>query len=146
LEALKEDRMQAIEFVLEKWEQVDRVAHDYLVPIENEAQYQAALELLAVLWDKVGEDSHSPFGTLLGILSERINTYEVQKHPIPDALPHQVLAFLMDQQNLTQKALEKATVIHQSNLSKILQGERKLTTDQIKTLAAHFGVNPNVFL
>jgi HTH-type transcriptional regulator / antitoxin HigA len=138
--------MDTIEFVLEKWEQVDRVAHDYLVPIESEAQYQAALELLAVLWDKVGEDSHSPFGTLLGILSERINTYEVQKHPIPDALPHQVLAFLMDQQNLTQKDLEKATAIHQSNLSKILQGERKLTTDQIKTLAAHFGVNPNVFL
>lgn len=132
--------------VLALWERLDEVAHPYLAPIETQVQYQAALEFLGVLWDKVNDDPASPYGTLLCILSDHISTYEAQHHAIPDAPPHRVLAYLMELKGITQKDLEGATGIYQSNVSQILKGRRKLTTEQVKTLATYFGVTPNVLL
>lgn len=137
--------MAAIEKVLNKWEQLDKVAHDYLVPIQTESQYKAAMELLEVVWERVGENPQSPYGSLFTLLTERINAYENQTSPIPDAPAHQVLAFLMEQKGSSQSALADATGIYQSNLSQILRGKRKLTLEQIRTLADFFKVERSMF-
>jgi HTH-type transcriptional regulator/antitoxin HigA len=138
--------MPILDEVLDKWEQLDNVARDYLVPIETEAQYQAALELLEAVWPRVGENPVSPYGSLFTLLSERISAYENRASPIPNAPAHQVLAFLMEQKGLKQSALARATGIYQSNLSQVLRGKRKLTLAQIRTLANFFGVEPSVFI
>ncbi len=138
--------MPVLDKVLDKWEQLDEVAHDYLVPIESEVRYQAALKLLEAVWERVGENPQSPYGSLFTLLSERISAYENRVYPVPEALPHQVLAFLMRQKGLSQSALAKAIGIYQSNLSQILSGKRNLTLEQIKTLAEYFKVERSVFV
>ena len=135
----------AVKEVLELWEQLDRVAHGYLSPIKTDAQYRAALAFLEQLWDKVGEDVASPYGSLFRIITENIRVYE-ERFAIPDAPPERMLAYLMELKGLTQKEVEEATGIYQSNLSQILAGKRRLTTDQVKTLAEYFKVSPEVLL
>ena len=132
--------------VMDRWKALDEVAHPYLLPIETESQYLAAIELIEVLWDQVGSEADSPLDSLLILLSERIAAYEAIHFPIPHSPPHLVLAFLIEQKGLTQKQLEAATGIHQGNLSQILRGNRRLTAAQIGTLARYLGVNPQVFL
>jgi len=138
--------MPVLDKVLNKWEQLDKVAHDYLVPITSQARYRAALALLEAVWEKVGEDPHSPYGSLFILLTERIGAYENQMAPIPEAAPHQVLAFLMAQRGLTQTKVANATGIHQSNLSQILRGKRKLTLEQVRIFAEYFKVERSVFV
>lgn len=136
----------AVKDVLSLWEQLDRVAHPYLAPIETEQQYQKALGFVADLWDEVADDPNSPYGSLLRIVSHHLNDYENAQQSIPDATPQQVLKFLLAENGVTQKELEEATGIYQSNLSQILTGKRKLTTEQVKLLTDYFRVNPSVFL
>lgn len=138
--------MPVLDKVLNQWERLDKIAHQYLVPIESEAGYRAALELLERVWEKVSENPDSPYGSLFILLTERINAYENRTRPIPDAPAHQVLAFLMEQRGLSQTVLATATGIHQSNLSQILRGKRKLTMEQIRILADFFKVERSVFV
>ena len=138
--------MPVLDKLLNKWEQLDKVAHDYLVPIQTEAQYKAAMELLEVVWERVGENPHSPYGSLFTLLTERINAYENQTSPIPEAPAHQVLAFLMEQKGLSQSDLADATGIYQSNLSQILRGKRKLTLEQIRILADYFKIERSILV
>ena len=132
--------------VLTLWAQLDKVAHPYLAPIETEEQYQEALGFMAELWDEVAGDDNSPYGSLLSLISNHLNEYENAQHPIPNATPQQVLSYLLEERGVTQKEVEAATGIYQSNLSQLLTGKRKLTTEQVKGLADYFKVSPVVFL
>lgn len=58
--------------------------------------------------------------------------------------PIEMLEFLMQEHNLGQSDLPE--IGSQSLVSKILSGERHLTTDHIKKLSGRFGVSPVVFL
>ncbi|AFZ67769.1 helix-turn-helix domain-containing protein [Deinococcus peraridilitoris] len=135
-----------IRATLSAWEQLDRLAHDVLTPIEGEGQYEVALTFVGVVWEQVEEDARHALTSLLQLLVERIGQYEELSVPIPDAPAHHVLAFLMEQRGVTQKEIEAATGIDQSNLSKLLRGKRELNTEQIVRLSAYFHVNPVVFL
>ncbi|UCH26822.1 MAG: helix-turn-helix domain-containing protein [Trueperaceae bacterium] len=136
----------SVQEVLRLWEELDKLAHPYLAPIETERHYQEALDFMAELWDVVVDDPNSPYGSLLGILSDRLNDYENSRHAVPEATPQQVLSYLIEEKGVTQKEIEEATGIYQSNLSQILSGKRKLTTEQVKQLAEYFKVNPTALL
>ncbi len=110
----------------------------------NAAEYHIALNALEALWEAKFE--RPELGTLLALLSERIAAYEAQTMPMPTVSGARALAFLLRQHGLTQSALAQATGIDQTNLSRILSGERDLTTGQIRTLARHFGVSGSLFL
>jgi HTH-type transcriptional regulator / antitoxin HigA len=105
--------------VLQLWKQLDDVAHPYLTPITDEAQYQAALDFLDVLWGRVGENPDSPYA--FQIVRDHIVAYEAQRFSIPDAPPYQTLRQLMTEQGLTQEHIAKHVNMHQSNLSQVLQ-------------------------
>ena len=81
---------------------------------------------------------------LFRILAERIKAWEDQQEPIPDAPAHQVLSFLMEQNQLRQIDLKK--FVDQSTLSKILRGEREISKRLAKNLAAHFHAPIELFL
>ncbi len=132
--------------LLNLWEQVDALAQPLLVPIENDVQYQEALALIAELWDEVAQDDNSAYGSLFSIVSKNIAEYEASLQLIPDASPAQVLAYLIEEKQVTQKDIEDATGIYQSNLSQILAGKRQLTTEHVKLLSSYFKVNPSVLI
>jgi HTH-type transcriptional regulator / antitoxin HigA len=128
--------------ILERWVDFNQVAHTYLAPIQTKTQHRAALALLETVWEKVGENTNSPYAGLLELLIERIQAFEDSQTPIPDAPAHQVLRFLLHQHNLTQSQVATAIGIKQSNFSAVLQQKRQLTLAQIKALAAYFGISP----
>ena len=119
--------------ILERWVSFNQVAADYLQPIQTPTQHLAALELLETLWDKVGEQTNSPYAGLLELILERIQTFENTQAPIPDAPAHQVLNFLLRQHNLTQSKLADLTGIAQSNLSAVLHQRRQLSLEPLPT-------------
>jgi HTH-type transcriptional regulator / antitoxin HigA len=128
------------------WSDVDREAHDLLSPITSEAQHGQALATIDELMQEVGDDQAHPLLSLLDLLADRVEAFESVAYPVPPAPPHRVLAFLMEQHSLTQKDLGAATGIDQSNLSKLLRGDRAFTAGQITVLSGHFRINPGVFL
>ena len=128
------------------WADVDSVAHDLLSPITSEAQNERALAAIDELMQEVGENQKHPLLSLLNLLADRVEAFESMAYPMPPAPPHRVLAFLIEQRGMTQKEAGAAIGIDQSNLSKLLKDERRLTVPQIKTLSRKFHVNPSVFL
>lgn len=81
---------------------------------------------------------------LLHIIAKNIEQYETRRYPKKSVTPIEMLEFLMQEHHLSQNDLPE--IGSQSLVSKILHGERNLTTDHIKKLSERFGVSPEVFL
>ncbi|WP_420595149.1 helix-turn-helix domain-containing protein [Deinococcus sp.] len=128
------------------WADLDSVAHDLLAPIADEPQLTNVLRAIDELMLEIGEDQVSPLLSLLNLLVDRVEAFESQRYATSAASPERVLAFLLEQHDLTQQQLEAATGIHQSNISKLLKGTRRFSVGQASKLGAYFGVNPAVFL
>jgi HTH-type transcriptional regulator / antitoxin HigA len=126
--------------VVQNWKKISPEAASFLLPIETKKQYETALELLEAYFD---DESTGPF---LQVLAERVEAYETKHFPIPDATTGEVLAFLLEQKDLTQQEVEAGTGIHQTALSRFIKGEREPSLEQIKKLAAFFEVDPAVFV
>jgi HTH-type transcriptional regulator / antitoxin HigA len=107
---------------------------------EHLAEAQEFLDnLLSQELDKGGD-------AYLDALSDFIENYEKENEPSSDAPPEDVLRELIGSSKLSQHQLSKAVGIAQSTISAVLNGSRRLTTDQIMKLARHFNVSPAVFL
>jgi antitoxin component HigA of HigAB toxin-antitoxin module len=81
----------------------------------------------------------------LEVLEMLVSKYENTHHrpePLPD---RELLAHLMSEHGLTQKALERETGIAHSTISDVLRGHRKLTRAHIGTLARFFRVSTQTF-
>lgn len=81
------------------------------------------------------------FAKLLTVL---IEAYENKYYPIRGASPVEVLAHLMEANNLKQKDLAPLFG-SESLVSKVLRGERELKKRDIERLSKRFGVSPAVF-
>jgi HTH-type transcriptional regulator/antitoxin HigA len=80
---------------------------------------------------------------LLTLLIER---YEDEHYPVPNASPVEVLRFLMEQNELTQRDLAREKLLgNEATVSLVLSGKRQLTRDHIARLSARFHVSPAVF-
>jgi HTH-type transcriptional regulator/antitoxin HigA len=84
----------------------------------------------------------------LETLVQLVRAYEVEHHAIDtsglgaiDSLRH-----LMDENNMTASDLARLLGVHPSMGSKILKGERTLTIDHVRSLAARFKVSPGYFI
>lgn len=115
-----------------------------VVTPNNEAEYQDRLNLLHQLIDEIGENEQHPLASLLHFVGIQIAEYEKQHHAMPDALPQEVLALLMQEHQLKQSDLPD--IGSQGVVSEILNGKRSLNTRQIQALAQRFGVSPSVFI
>jgi antitoxin component HigA of HigAB toxin-antitoxin module len=67
----------------------------------------------------------------LDALTDLIEVYEKQAHPIPDASEVDVLATLMESNGLSQSAVTRETGISQSTISAVLGGVRSLTPSKL---------------
>ena len=62
------------------------------------------------------------------------------------APPERVLAFLMEQRDMTQTHLAGVLGTNQANVSRPLNGKSQFTVEAVRILAEYFYVNSGVFL
>lgn len=125
---------------IEHWQFIAPV----LTPPTNKTEYEALATTLDELLDVVGDDENHPLSGLIDRIGDVIATYDEAHYPIPNAAPHEILAFLMQQHGLTQSDLPE--VAGQSVISEILNGKRKLNLNHIKALSKRFDVPAAVFI
>jgi HTH-type transcriptional regulator / antitoxin HigA len=109
----------------------------------TEEDYNNRVELLNSLLDEVGENENHPLASLLDTVGTLVSHYEQQHYPLPEASPQEVLAYLLEEHQLTQSQLPELG--SQGVVSEILRGKRQLNKRQIQALAKRFGVSPEVF-
>ena len=115
-----------------------------LLTIRNEREYTAAVKRLNELLDAIGDNEKHPLYGLLDTLGTLVELYEEEHYPVPNATGAEVLQFLMDEHELTQRDLPE--VGSQGVVSEILNGKRELNVRQIRALAEKFKVSGAVFL
>lgn len=109
----------------------------------TEDDYNKRVELLNQLIDEVGDNEQHPLASLLDMVGVLVADYEQQHCPVPDASPQEVLAYLLEEHQLTQSQLPE--IGSQGVVSEILRGKRQLNKRQIEALAHRFNVSPSVF-
>ena len=127
----------------------EAVSHwKYLAPALTAPQSTDDHEHLVAVLDEIldagGADEASPLATLAERIGELIKVYEAERHPIPDASPAEVLAFLMDQNGLIPEDLPELGT--PNVVSAVLNGKRELDIRQVATLSKRFGVPADVFI
>ena len=113
--------------------------------IHNDDEYARVVAFMNSLLDVVGDDEAHELADLLDLVGQLVESYEDSRHAIPDAAPHEVLRYLLDEHNLKQSDLA-VEIGGQSVVSDILNGHREINARQAKALAARFGVSVAVFL
>ena len=115
-----------------------------LFRIQNEQDYDRAVERLNSLLDEVGTDERHPLYSLLDTLGAVLHAWEEQHHVMPECEGADVLRFFMEEHNLSQSDLPE--VGSQGVVSEVLSGKRELNVRQIRALSKRFGVSPSVFV
>ena len=115
-----------------------------LFRIQNEQDYDLAIERLNTLLDEVGTNERHPLYSLLDTLGTVLHAWEEQHHAMPECGGSDLLRFFMEEHNLSQSDLPE--VGSQGVVSEILSGKRELNVRQIRVLSERFGVSPSVFV
>ncbi|AVO56859.1 MULTISPECIES: helix-turn-helix domain-containing protein [Pseudomonas] len=128
-----------IEQVAEHWQ--------FVAPLlrkpKTEADYDRLVQALDELLDLTGEDEAHPLNSLVDIIGDWIEAYDLEHRPMPVASGVDVLRYMMREHGLTQSDLPGVGA--QSVVSEILSGKRQLNLRQIRWLAARFKVSMETF-
>ncbi len=137
--------MMVIADILKAGEKLTAVA-PFLAGIQNDEQYAEALAFVDHLL------LNDPDNPLLDLVCAKISAWEnaspefaefnAQRDAMPAGLS--VIRTLMDQYGLTLSDLPE--IGSKSMVSRVLNGQRKLTLDHAKKLAARFGISPALFI
>ncbi len=84
----------------------------------------------------------------LETLLELVETYEAKRHALnlSDLSGTQMLKHVLGESSMSGSDLARLLGIHPTMGSKILSGQRGLTWDHAKILAAHFKLSPALFM
>lgn len=115
-----------------------------LLQIQNEREYDLAVDRISGLIDEVGTNERHPLYSLLDTLGTVVHAWEEQHHPMDAAPGRDILRYLLDEHELTQSELSE--VGSQGVVSEVLNGRRELNVRQIRALSERFGVSPAVFI
>ncbi|MDS3862266.1 hypothetical protein RIF25_15815 [Thermosynechococcaceae cyanobacterium BACA0444] len=111
-------------------------------PIKSEADYDAALEQIAVLMDA---GPGTPEADALDVLATLVENYENQHYPIGLPDPISAIRFRMEQQELSQRDLIPF-IGSRSKVSEVLSGKRSLSLQMIRNLHQGLGIPADVLL
>jgi HTH-type transcriptional regulator/antitoxin HigA len=81
----------------------------------------------------------------LDVLTDIVEKYEGDEHPMHRPTDAEMLRFLIDDRKITQSELADGTKIANSTISEILSGKRELTRSQVAIMSKYFGVRSTVF-
>lgn len=112
--------------------------------IMDEVQHENTVEMI----DRVMVSGKLTKGQeiYLETLVQLVEAYEATHHAIEAPTGIEMLAHLLAEHSINASGLARILGVHVSMGSKILNGERSLTVDHIKRLAARFNVRADVFL
>ena len=139
--------MEKGDYMILEIEKIKNVWHDLkdiLSVPHTDKQYKKLVKVLDELIDEVGNDEKHQLAPLLETVGNLIEEYENDHYIQPNAEPIEILKYLMQEKNLTQKDL--AILGSQGVVSEILNGKRELNVRQIKALADKFKISPSVFI
>jgi HTH-type transcriptional regulator/antitoxin HigA len=122
---------------------LELIQHFPLRPIRTEEELDQAIEVVDELIDRDDLDAWEK--DYLDVLSDLIERYEAERHPIEPVSDAAILAHLLEAKEITQAKLAHETKIAESTISEVLTGKRTLNRSQIGRLARYFGVGPTVF-
>jgi HTH-type transcriptional regulator/antitoxin HigA len=131
-----------MQHLLPAWEQF-RAATD-ISPIRDECHYARMTKILESLLDEAGADESHPIMGLIDIVTDLIDDYESELHPLAQTNGVDALKFLMEQHDLKQTDLHE--IGSQGVVSEILTGKRELNLRQVRALSERFGVSAATFL
>lgn len=124
----------------------DLVRRFPLKPLRSEEDLDTALGIINELIDRGFEDLSPGEEAYLDVLSDLVEKYEEEQHPIPEATPAMMLQFFMEDRKLNQRAVARGSGIPASSISEVLAGRRQMTLDQMQKLGKFFGVSPALFM
>ncbi|MCX7263619.1 MAG: helix-turn-helix domain-containing protein [Burkholderiales bacterium] len=96
------------------------------------------------LLDEAGADESHPIMGLIDIVTDLIDDYKSELHPLLQTNGVDALKFLMEQHDLKQTDLQE--IGSQGVVSEILTGKRELNLRQVRALSERFGVSAATFL
>ncbi|WP_019411497.1 helix-turn-helix domain-containing protein [Pseudomonas psychrophila] len=111
---------------------------------KNETDYDQLVEALDELTDRIGDDESHPLMSLVDIIVDWVEAYDLEHRPMPKVSGVDVLRSVMQEHGLTQSDLPGVGT--QSVVSEILSGKRQLNVRQIRWLADHFNVPVEMFI
>ncbi len=111
---------------------------------KNETDYDQLVEALDELTDRIGDDESHPLMSLVDIIGDWVEAYDLEHRPMPKVSGVDVLRSVMQEHGLTQSDLPGVGT--QSVVSEILSGKRQLNVRQIRWLADHFNVPVEMFI
>src|ERR1700730_9456950 len=114
-----------------------------LAHLRDDSELDAAQEMIDRLLVQDLDDGAQEY---LNVLTDLVEAYENEHHPIPDASEADVLRALMQAHRFSQVRLAQQTGIAQSTLAAVLKETGSLTKEQVITLARFFHVSPAAFL
>ena len=112
--------------------------------IKTEEENERMLGVAEQLIDK-GESRTPEEDQLFELVTKLIEDFEDEHYPIPDAPPHRVLRFLMEQNDLRQSDL-LPIFGSRGYVSDVVNGKRAISKSHAKALGKMFQVSPDVFI
>jgi HTH-type transcriptional regulator/antitoxin HigA len=112
--------------------------------IKTEEENERMLALAEQLIDK-GESRTPEEDQLFELVTKLIEDFEEEHYPIPDAPPHRILCFLMEQNDLRQSDLPPIFG-SRGYVSDVVNGKRAISETHDKALGNMFHVSPEVFI
>jgi HTH-type transcriptional regulator / antitoxin HigA len=113
--------------------------------IHSEAEYQHAIATLDRLSDR-GNDRTVDETEYLLALATFVEKYEEEHHAIPPVSGVDMLRYLIETHQKTQREVAAGSGLADSTISEILAGKRKLSLKHVEALARFFKVKAAVFL
>ena len=114
-----------------------------LRPLRSEVDLDEAMVILDAL--VVKDALAAAEADYLAVLSDLVEQYEAEAHPIPPASDAELLQHLLEAQAVTHVEVARETGMGAATLAAVLAGQQPLTREQIGTLARYFQVSPSVF-
>jgi len=112
--------------------------------IKIEEENERMLSLAEQLIDK-GKSRTPEEDQLFELVTRLIEDFEEEHYPIPDAPPHRILRFLMEQNDLRQSDL-LPIFGSRGYVFDVVNGKRTISKTHAKALGKMFHVSPDVFI
>lgn len=81
----------------------------------------------------------------LDVLSDLIEKYEEEHHPIEPLSDGEALSALIESRGITQARLAREAGLSSSTISEVLNNRRELTRRHIEILSHYFDIDPAIF-
>jgi HTH-type transcriptional regulator/antitoxin HigA len=116
--------------------------------IENEMQYNSAMERINELLKVVNDDTpeNDVRSVELVLLSNLVADYEDEHYPIQKPTLIEILKLRMFEMGLSQSALASMLGMNQSKISEIISGKSEPTLKQARKISQELNISPAIVL